>query len=210
MKMKMHLIQFVSIVNCIQMKSSEVSDNPWRNSIWELQSNQESRHGWFRERKGWEAATTFRLNHFAHKFDADKIDSLWIGILFVSIEQRERIASKDKFYNDQILNVYIIWNWIHQKMEITRNSTGPSIALEICPSSRICVCFTVFRTWLAGEDVCYRPWWSEMCQPISVDYRDQKVNEIISGAVNLSSDVNKSNSDSFWEMGFTSWFESAV
>jgi hypothetical protein len=36
MNLKMQLIQFASIMNWIQMKSREVSDDPWRNSIWEL------------------------------------------------------------------------------------------------------------------------------------------------------------------------------
>jgi hypothetical protein len=123
---KMQMIQFASIVNWIQMKSREVSDTSWRNSIWELQSSQESKHGWFRERKVWEAAAAaFRLIHFAHKCGAGTIDSLWIGILFVSIGESQRIASKDRFGEDQILNVYIIWNCIHHKMTIklTRNST---------------------------------------------------------------------------------------
>jgi hypothetical protein len=77
-----------------------------------LQSNQESNHGWFREGKAPGAATAaFRLTHFAHKCDADKIDSFWIGILFVSTGGSQRIASKDQFEkNDEILNVEITTN----------------------------------------------------------------------------------------------------
>jgi autonomous glycyl radical cofactor GrcA len=69
------------------------------------------------------AAAAFRLIHFAHKCDADKIDSFWIGVLFVSIGERQKIASKDEVRNDQILNVYIIGNCLSQKIpiEITRN-----------------------------------------------------------------------------------------
>jgi hypothetical protein len=72
-----------------------------------------------------EAVTAFRLNHFAHKFDADKIDSFGRGILFVSIGEIQRIASNNKFRKDSILNVYIIGNDIDQKIsiEITRNPT---------------------------------------------------------------------------------------
>jgi hypothetical protein len=73
-----------------------------------LQSNQESKHAQFQERKVQGAAATFRLNHFAHKFDADKIDSFGRGVLFVSIGESQRIASKDEFGDDQILNVYMI------------------------------------------------------------------------------------------------------
>jgi hypothetical protein len=76
-----------------------------------LQSSLGSKHGWFREGKAWgTAGSAFRLTHFAHKFDADQIDSFWIGILFVSIGESQRIASKDQPGNDQILNVYIIGN----------------------------------------------------------------------------------------------------
>jgi hypothetical protein len=68
------------------------------------------------------------LNHFAHKFGADTIDSLWNGILPVSIGERERIASNDKFRINQILNVYIIGSRIHQKTSIAiiRNPTSPA------------------------------------------------------------------------------------
>jgi hypothetical protein len=73
-----------------------------------LQLNQESNRGWFCEGKAPGAATAaFRLIHFAHKCDADKIDSFSIGVLFVPIGGSERIASKDQFGYDRILNVYI-------------------------------------------------------------------------------------------------------
>jgi hypothetical protein len=52
------------------------------------------------------------LNHSAQQFDADKSHSFWTGFLFVSIEQRERTASKSKLVNDQILNDYMNRNWI--------------------------------------------------------------------------------------------------
>jgi hypothetical protein len=77
-----------------------------------LQLNQESNHGWFREGKAREAAAAFRLIHFAHKCDADKIHIFAIGIFFVSIGGSQRIASKDKLGKDQLLNVYIIVNWL--------------------------------------------------------------------------------------------------
>jgi hypothetical protein len=46
----------------------------------------------------------------AHEFDAAKSYSFWTGFLFVSIEQRERIAPKSKCVNDQILNDCLIGN----------------------------------------------------------------------------------------------------
>jgi hypothetical protein len=52
------------------------------------------------------------LNHYSQKVYADKCLSFQIDIWFVSVGEKERTASKGKFVNDQVLNVYIVVNRI--------------------------------------------------------------------------------------------------
>jgi hypothetical protein len=67
------------------------------------------------------------LNHSSQKVYADKSLSFQIDIWFVSVGEKERTASKRKFVNDQVLNVYIVVNRIGDTIHgewFTNNQTS--------------------------------------------------------------------------------------
>jgi hypothetical protein len=61
------------------------------------------------------------LNHPAQEVYADKILSFQIAVLFVSMGEGERTASKGEFVNGRILTVYLVQNRIHDKIPLNFN-----------------------------------------------------------------------------------------
>jgi hypothetical protein len=100
MNIQMHLIQFGSIVNLIQIKWGEIDGNDRNIYILELKSNQESKpEQYFYRKTSLTFPSVLRLNHPAQQFCVEKIHSFGLSLrcylLFVLIGART--SSKHKW-----------------------------------------------------------------------------------------------------------------